>query len=305
MVDAQATFERKAAATAGGQGAARRSTSAPDFPLVLPQARTRNGVGQTTKDLTEHPWAGVDVMMTLVARDEGEQRRPFRAARDAAAGAAVRQAAGARADRAAPRARARRRRQGPRADRARRAVDRAGALHRRRPASISGCARSTGSSTRAKNDDGAARRGGAAVGDGGDDRGRQRLRGREGAARGAGCAAPGAGARRHRRRDQEADGPASRRARQVPAGAGRGDAQEPADGAAARSATRCATCARRICAACSTAWSGWRAPAPRTPRGSCSSSSSRCWRTCRWRGPAASRARTATTCSRRSTSSAT
>jgi uncharacterized protein (TIGR02302 family) len=43
----------------------------PNFPLVLPQARTRNGVGQTTKDLTEHPWAGGDVAMTLTARDEG------------------------------------------------------------------------------------------------------------------------------------------------------------------------------------------------------------------------------------------
>jgi uncharacterized protein (TIGR02302 family) len=43
---------------------------APDFPLVLPQARTRNGTGQTTKDLTEHPWAGVDVAMVLSARDE-------------------------------------------------------------------------------------------------------------------------------------------------------------------------------------------------------------------------------------------
>ncbi len=47
-----------------------RSTSAPDFALVLPQARTANGVGQTTKDLTEHPWAGTDVAMTLAARDE-------------------------------------------------------------------------------------------------------------------------------------------------------------------------------------------------------------------------------------------
>jgi uncharacterized protein (TIGR02302 family) len=43
---------------------------APDFPLVLPQARTKNGIGQTTKDLTEHPWAGVDVTMRLTARDE-------------------------------------------------------------------------------------------------------------------------------------------------------------------------------------------------------------------------------------------
>ena len=47
-----------------------RCIDAPDFPLVLPQARTKNGVGQTTKDLTEHPWAGVDVAMILTARDE-------------------------------------------------------------------------------------------------------------------------------------------------------------------------------------------------------------------------------------------
>ena len=43
---------------------------APDFALTLPQARTRNGAGQTTKDLTDHPWAGAEVTMTLVARDE-------------------------------------------------------------------------------------------------------------------------------------------------------------------------------------------------------------------------------------------
>lgn len=44
---------------------------APNFALVLPQARTKSGVGQTTKDLTEHPWAGATVTMTLIARDEG------------------------------------------------------------------------------------------------------------------------------------------------------------------------------------------------------------------------------------------
>jgi uncharacterized protein (TIGR02302 family) len=43
----------------------------PDFALILPQARTRNGVGQTIKDLTDHPWAGAEVTMTLVAHDEG------------------------------------------------------------------------------------------------------------------------------------------------------------------------------------------------------------------------------------------
>ena len=68
VVDAQATFERKPSADADKP--ARPLFDAPNFPLVLPQARTRSGVGQTTKDLTEHPWAGVDVTMTLTARDE-------------------------------------------------------------------------------------------------------------------------------------------------------------------------------------------------------------------------------------------
>jgi uncharacterized protein (TIGR02302 family) len=44
--------------------------AAPEIPLVLPQSRTRNGVGSTMKDVTEHPWAGADVTLTLVARDE-------------------------------------------------------------------------------------------------------------------------------------------------------------------------------------------------------------------------------------------
>ena len=83
---------------------------APDLPLALPQARTRNGVGQTTKDLNEHPWAGADVSMTLVARDEAgnegrtepvDLRLPERA---------VHQADRARADRAAAQPCARRRR---------------------------------------------------------------------------------------------------------------------------------------------------------------------------------------------------
>ena len=43
---------------------------APEFPLGLPNARTRNGVGQTMKDLSEHPYAGADVTLTLTAKDE-------------------------------------------------------------------------------------------------------------------------------------------------------------------------------------------------------------------------------------------
>ncbi len=43
---------------------------APRFPLVLPNARTRNGVGQTVKDLSEDPYAGAEVTLTLTAKDE-------------------------------------------------------------------------------------------------------------------------------------------------------------------------------------------------------------------------------------------
>jgi uncharacterized protein (TIGR02302 family) len=68
VVDARATFERKPSANAP-QG--RPLYGPPDMPLVLPQARVRNGAGQTTKDLSEHPWAGVDVVLTLLAHDEG------------------------------------------------------------------------------------------------------------------------------------------------------------------------------------------------------------------------------------------
>src|SRR5262245_23789963 len=68
VTEAQATFELKPAA---GESKARRALyGAPDFPLVLPQQRTRSGVGQTTKDLSDHPYAGADVTLTLVARDE-------------------------------------------------------------------------------------------------------------------------------------------------------------------------------------------------------------------------------------------
>ncbi len=73
MVDAQATFERK------------RPPPQPTGPTPSRRVRcsTRRisrwccrrrapapAPAQTTKDLSEHPWAGVDVAMTLVARDE-------------------------------------------------------------------------------------------------------------------------------------------------------------------------------------------------------------------------------------------
>lgn len=69
VVDAKATFARVPPAVETGR-AARPLFEAPSFNLVLPQARARNGVAQTIHDLSEHPWAGTDVMMTLIARDE-------------------------------------------------------------------------------------------------------------------------------------------------------------------------------------------------------------------------------------------
>jgi uncharacterized protein (TIGR02302 family) len=69
--EAHATFARKDDGTATGGAAAHPLYGPPDFPLVLPQARTRNGVGQTIKDLTDHPWAGAEVEMTLTAKDDG------------------------------------------------------------------------------------------------------------------------------------------------------------------------------------------------------------------------------------------
>ncbi len=80
VTQAEATFAQKADAPKDGAqkddpAAAGKSPhplfGPPDFALVLPQARTKNAVGQTIKDLTDHPWAGAEVTMTLVAHDEG------------------------------------------------------------------------------------------------------------------------------------------------------------------------------------------------------------------------------------------
>ena len=69
--EAQATFARKDGDAAPPGQKPHPLYGPPDFALVLPQARTKNGIGQTIKDLTDHPWAGAEVTMTLIARDEG------------------------------------------------------------------------------------------------------------------------------------------------------------------------------------------------------------------------------------------
>src|SRR5690606_4566236 len=59
-------------ATAGDQGAA-LEIEAPSFALVLPSARVKSATESVYRDLTAHPWAGLKVRMTLVARDEAGQ----------------------------------------------------------------------------------------------------------------------------------------------------------------------------------------------------------------------------------------
>ena len=71
-IEAHATFARKDEPAAKDDGP-RPLYGPPDFTLVLPQARTKNGEGQTVKDVTDNPWAGADVVMTLTARDEGSR----------------------------------------------------------------------------------------------------------------------------------------------------------------------------------------------------------------------------------------
>jgi len=68
VVDAQATFALKDKTEQGE--APHPLFPAPEFKLTLPQARTRSGSAQTIHDLTQHPWAGAEVNVTLVARDE-------------------------------------------------------------------------------------------------------------------------------------------------------------------------------------------------------------------------------------------
>jgi uncharacterized protein (TIGR02302 family) len=67
VTEAHALF---AARNAVGATQARPLFDPPQFSLVLPNVRTRNGVGQTVKDLSEDPYAGADVTLTLTAKDE-------------------------------------------------------------------------------------------------------------------------------------------------------------------------------------------------------------------------------------------
>ena len=70
VVDAQAKFAL--APAEGGKDAdpPRPLYGPPDTGLQLAQQRMKSGVSQSIKDFSDHPWAGADVTMTLVAHDE-------------------------------------------------------------------------------------------------------------------------------------------------------------------------------------------------------------------------------------------
>ena len=70
VTEAQARFVVRPGDAAKNPAEPRPLFEAPQFALVLPNARTRNGVGQTVKDLSEDPYAGADVTLTLTAKDE-------------------------------------------------------------------------------------------------------------------------------------------------------------------------------------------------------------------------------------------
>ena len=76
VTEAQAHFAARpgdaptASASSSASATPRPLFDPPQFALVLPNARTRNGVGQTVKDLSEDPYAGANVTLTLTAKDE-------------------------------------------------------------------------------------------------------------------------------------------------------------------------------------------------------------------------------------------
>ncbi|MCE3590287.1 DUF4175 family protein, partial [Escherichia coli] len=52
---------------------ARPLFEAPEIPLSLPKRGADGGETKTTRDLTEHVWAGSEIRMTLVAVDDAGQ----------------------------------------------------------------------------------------------------------------------------------------------------------------------------------------------------------------------------------------
>ncbi|WP_168201576.1 TIGR02302 family protein [Phreatobacter aquaticus] len=70
VTSAEARFALAPSARALQRDGARALATLPAMPLVLPQARTRSGSGQTTRDFAAHPFAGLQVAVTLHAQDD-------------------------------------------------------------------------------------------------------------------------------------------------------------------------------------------------------------------------------------------
>jgi len=70
VVGAEATMT---SATPRQEGAPEPLVPAPKFPLTLPKRGAREQTGETIRDLTAHPWAGSEVLLTLAARDVAGQ----------------------------------------------------------------------------------------------------------------------------------------------------------------------------------------------------------------------------------------
>lgn len=69
VASAEASFAKPV--LPGGHPAQRSLVEPPKMALTLPPAPDVSGEAETTADLSEHPWAGARVEMTLTARDEG------------------------------------------------------------------------------------------------------------------------------------------------------------------------------------------------------------------------------------------
>ena len=69
---AEARIERVPTQAAGPNGAqpTPQIGKPPVFPLSLPRPPVKSAEAKTYRDLTAHPWAGLPVVVTLVAKDE-------------------------------------------------------------------------------------------------------------------------------------------------------------------------------------------------------------------------------------------
>lgn len=73
VISAEARIERVPTQAGGASGTAQAAPvigKPPIFPLSLPRPPVKSAEAKTYRDLTAHPWAGLPVVVTLVAKDE-------------------------------------------------------------------------------------------------------------------------------------------------------------------------------------------------------------------------------------------